>query len=311
MALNQDNEQRPEDVRIAELYREAAGEAPPEHLDRLIRERARQPEQSSTPARQRSWWPSWRAPLVAAAIAVLSATLVITMTEEGGERITLSPAKSEPEAQERSAGSAEDELRLRSQGPIESERVAKRLEDPVPKAKQSVAPSPQRAPSAPKPTPTEAHRPEAASADARVLSGQRAKPAAVRDQSEASTVGERDASVAAAPTSAVPPTPLASRPLSAGEAPEPTTGAAAAKPARPDNALASRRTETARAAPKSSSPAAALIAELEGEPPSRWVEHILTLRRDGRRQDADAVLAEFKLRYPSEPLPTSLQRNDE
>jgi len=69
--------------------------------------------------------------------------------------------------------------------------------------------------------------------------------------------------------------------------------------------------EAARATPKSSSPAAALIAELEGEPASRWIERIVTLRRDGRRQDADAVLAEFKLRYPTEPLPESLQRDDD
>ncbi|HEY0335861.1 MAG TPA: hypothetical protein VGC70_00860, partial [Burkholderiales bacterium] len=110
---------------------------------------------------------------------------------------------------------------------------------------------------------------------------------------------------------AVPPTQAAPRPLSAGPAPEPTTGAAAAKPARPDNALTLRRMEADRAAPKSLSPAAALIAELEGAPASRWIERIVTLRRDGRRQEAEALLSEFKLRYPSEPLPPGLQRSDD
>jgi hypothetical protein len=311
MALNQGSEQRPEDVRLAELYREAAAEVPPEHLDRLIRDRARRPEQSLTPPKQRSWWPSWHAPLAAAAIAVLSATLVITMTQEGGERAALSPAKSEPRASEGSAGSAEDEPPLRAQRPTESERIANRAEDSVSKAKPRAAPSPQSAPSAPDTSPAETYRPDAAAAESRVLSGQRRKPAAVRDQSEASSVGEREAAVAAAPASAVPRAATASpQPLSAGTAPEPTTGAAA-KPARSDNALASRRMEAARVAPKSSSLAAALIAELEDEPASRWIERIVTLRRDGRRQDADAVLAEFKLRYPSEPLPESLQRDNE
>jgi hypothetical protein len=69
--------------------------------------------------------------------------------------------------------------------------------------------------------------------------------------------------------------------------------------------------QASRVAPNSPSPAAALITELEGQPASRWIERIVTLRRDGRRHEAEALLAEFKLRYPSEPLPPSLQRNDE
>jgi hypothetical protein len=69
--------------------------------------------------------------------------------------------------------------------------------------------------------------------------------------------------------------------------------------------------QAARVAPNSPSPAAALIKELEGQPAARWIERIVTLRRDGRRQEAEALLSEFKLRYPSEPLPPGLQRSDD
>jgi hypothetical protein len=57
--------------------------------------------------------------------------------------------------------------------------------------------------------------------------------------------------------------------------------------------------------------ASALIAELENEPPARWVERMLALRREDRRQDADALVAEFKRRFPTERLPPDLQQNDE
>jgi hypothetical protein len=52
---------------------------------------------------------------------------------------------------------------------------------------------------------------------------------------------------------------------------------------------------------------AALLAELDGRPPARWIERVLELRRENRREDADAVLAEFKRRYPDEPLPPSVR----
>lgn len=312
MALNQGNEQRPEDARIAALYREAAGEMPPERLDRLIRDHARRPEQSLTPAKQRFQWSPWRLPFAAAAVAVISASLVVVMIEERGEPAALSPANPAPEARERSASRDEREPRLLSQAPTESEPVANRPEEPVPKAKQSAVPSLRssapKAPSEPKPIDAP-HRPDAAPTDARVPSGQGSKARVAPDESQTSSVGGRDAAVAAAPPSAVPPATVSPPLTSAGPAQEPTT--AAAKPVPPNNALASRRMEAARAAPKSSRPVAALIAELEGEPAARWIERIVTLRRDGRRQEADALLAEFKLRYPSEPLPAGLQRDDD
>jgi hypothetical protein len=50
---------------------------------------------------------------------------------------------------------------------------------------------------------------------------------------------------------------------------------------------------------------AALIAELDQRPASEWLARIASLRRDGRSSDADALVAEFKRRFPDEPLPPS------
>ncbi|HEY0338722.1 MAG TPA: hypothetical protein VGC70_15365 [Burkholderiales bacterium] len=313
MAVNPVNEERPEDVRLAALYREAAVETPPERLDRLIQDRARRPEQPLTRAKQESWWSPWRTPFVAAAVAVVSASLVVVMMEKGGERAALSPAKPAADAREGSATRAEREPTLLSGGPNPSEPLANRRLEPLPKAEQSAGRSPRssaaRLPAEPKPV--EPAGPDTASADARVLSPQRPKFPAAADENQHSGMAERDASPAPAPPFAVPAPVLSPRRVPAETAQEPKTATPSPKPAPSNNALASRRMEAARVPPSSSSPAAGLISELEGEPPARWIDRIITLRRDGRRQEAEALLVEFKLRYPSEPLPARLQRDDD
>jgi hypothetical protein len=52
---------------------------------------------------------------------------------------------------------------------------------------------------------------------------------------------------------------------------------------------------------------APLVAGLEGRSPSLWIQRILELRQQDRRAEADALLAEFKQRYPEEPLPATLR----
>ncbi|HKU69634.1 MAG TPA: hypothetical protein VJQ51_02235 [Burkholderiales bacterium] len=50
-----------------------------------------------------------------------------------------------------------------------------------------------------------------------------------------------------------------------------------------------------------------LLKELETQPAEKWVEKIEALRRDGRRSEADELLAEFKRRFPDYPLPAALR----
>jgi hypothetical protein len=52
---------------------------------------------------------------------------------------------------------------------------------------------------------------------------------------------------------------------------------------------------------------AALLKELDLQPPEKWLEAIQALRREGQSTEADELLAEFKRRYPAHPLPAGLQ----
>jgi hypothetical protein len=52
---------------------------------------------------------------------------------------------------------------------------------------------------------------------------------------------------------------------------------------------------------------AAILKELEVQPPEKWLERIGALRREGQTTAANEVLAEFKRRYPAHPVPTELQ----
>jgi hypothetical protein len=46
----------------------------------------------------------------------------------------------------------------------------------------------------------------------------------------------------------------------------------------------------------------ALLKTLEKAAPESWLETIERLRREGRHADADALLVEFRRRFPAHPL---------
>jgi hypothetical protein len=48
---------------------------------------------------------------------------------------------------------------------------------------------------------------------------------------------------------------------------------------------------------------AALLRELDETPPQAWLEKIDALRRQGQNDEADELLAEFRRRFPSHPVP--------
>jgi hypothetical protein len=80
--------------------------------------------------------------------------------------------------------------------------------------------------------------------------------------------------------------------------------APAAKPEavqRPEPRMLAKR---AQAGPGRITP---LIKELDSQPAAKWLEKIKTLRREGRKDDADDLLVEFKRRFPDEPLPPALR----
>ena len=52
---------------------------------------------------------------------------------------------------------------------------------------------------------------------------------------------------------------------------------------------------------------AIFIREYENQPPEKWLEKIVQLRRQGDSTEAAAMLSEFKRRFPMYPLPPALR----
>jgi hypothetical protein len=51
-----------------------------------------------------------------------------------------------------------------------------------------------------------------------------------------------------------------------------------------------------------------LARQYAAEPPEKWGEKILELRREGRAAEADALLAEFRQRFPDHAVPPEWTR---
>ena len=64
-------------------------------------------------------------------------------------------------------------------------------------------------------------------------------------------------------------------------------------------------------APEAANPmplASTLAAEYANEPPGKWGEKIVDLRRRGRSAEADELLAEFRRRFPDHLVPEAWRR---
>lgn len=101
----------------------------------------------------------------------------------------------------------------------------------------------------------------------------------------------RDAPARAAPHAA----PQAAPPVAASRMEEraresaPVAGARAPEAARADRALGK-------------------VGEQATEPPEKWLERIAALRKEGKHEEADKALEEFRKRYPDYKLPESVLR---
>lgn len=86
----------------------------------------------------------------------------------------------------------------------------------------------------------------------------------------------------------------------------PQASAAAPKPEPAQSTEAAPPLESRRqAAPmRAEADAATMLArQYASEPPEKWGEKIMELRRAGRAEDAEALLAEFRRRFPDYPVP--------
>jgi hypothetical protein len=94
------------------------------------------------------------------------------------------------------------------------------------------------------------------------------------------------------------------RELGRDAAPEsPALGAAASR----QEPIAEAQKPEARAdsapRPMAAPAARARMAEQAAESPERWLERIVQLRKEGRHEDAEKQLAEFRTRYPDYKVP--------
>ena len=89
---------------------------------------------------------------------------------------------------------------------------------------------------------------------------------------------------------------------------EEVPGAAAAAPAQRQLApVAARALNSDRSPTADTGAVAALLKELDAKPPEKWLERIEELKRQGRGGEAEAMLTEFKGRFPNHPLPAGLR----
>ncbi|MGZ8267326.1 MAG: hypothetical protein ACXWUU_07685 [Burkholderiales bacterium] len=284
MSEDDDARVQREDRRIAEIYRLAADREPPPHLDAAIETEARRAARPMA-EEQRPWWMAWRVPFAFAAVAVVSVSLVALMMEEGGEQAALPQQASVPAASrdspapasepapapgpQRESGSAPRDFALERQArsaPAEAPPAA-----PAPESRQTgradAEPTPIQ-PSVPSPAP------EVAAPDSRLERPQATAESGVARRAD--KLERPEARPEAAPPVAAPRSAMGA--VSGGEPPS----------ERPKPAADSVRQ---------------FVSELEGKPAAAWGERITLLRREGRRAEAEALLSEFKKRFPYEPLP--------
>ena len=321
-------------ARLDRLYGETAGQEPPAHLDAAIRAAARR-EVDAGPRPMASRFRQWRVPVSIAAVVVLSASLVILVREEGGAPLEMAPsASSTPKS------SAADAAR---QPPAQPAPLPEAASTPSATRNEAAAQAPaapvlREAPAARRAAPD--RMVEERSAAAEPVGGARPRPFP-------GAPGDQTAAPAAAPTAPAPgglrDEPAARedsikgvdagrskaesesgerRPLSRVEEtakPGDADSAAPSTPAPPKAAAMARAPARASGAASEGGQGrlaketatderiAALVKSLDREPPEKWLARIRELRRAGTTADADALLGEFRRRFPGHPLPSGLE----
>ena len=272
---------------LSELYRASAREEAPVSLDARILAEARTDLRS-----RRSRFSNWGAPLAAAAMVVVTASLVIAMRDDTAFTERSTGDSGAPQAPAPSLAPPQTAAPAES---VSTQQAMKQRRDES-----------QHKPNGASQTSRDRH---AAVGEGRV-EAPAAAPAAKAELTE---------------RPAAPPSPTsASTPLSAPKArdPAPTQDAPAASLPRALGKLsdssdpptrqqrAAESVERDRASTRSKSAAgneAAQRMEAATESPETWLERIVKLRNEGRIAEAKQSFAAFKERYPDHPLPPALK----
>lgn len=297
------------DPALALLYRETAREIPPKRLDAAIRAAARRtinarPSLAGLPLR------GWRAPFAIAAVLVLSVSLVVLMVEEGMDgripvpggppRETALPRANAPTDQPSTAAPASLPDVSAPSGPIRTE-----------KPEDGTSAGNRRKPMAGTPGSVEASNGETESAvrgkstraGGEDSAGGASTPAPNNEAGQKGLTGfvkRSERTQASAPEN--------QGPIVKKQVPPRRPLAAARGGASRDSAetRSNQRAPLADGA-ESYDPISSLLRTYEGEPPEKWIEKILELRREGHFEDATELLSEFRKRFPNYSLPSELR----
>jgi hypothetical protein len=274
------------DPRLERLYREAAHEAPPAHLDAAILAAARR-EVGSRPRSVASALRRWHVPVSIAAVVVVSVTLVILVREEEmAERPMQAPVPAAATPAERAAAPQTPPT------PEEATRKAARL--------RSAAPEPQRQElrddvkfsaalgKREDSSRAESGPPPSSGVAAVVPPEPSAKP--LPEPFRAASPGLAEERAAPAAADSVVAGRLESAPAAAKEPDRPAPGA--------QRGMSATQEMTVRAIGKSRP---AIWEGFEKEPPEKWLARIEELRKQSRSAEAEEMLAEFKRRFPEHP----------
>jgi hypothetical protein len=300
MAMNEDNRGglpggAERDPGLDRLYRSTGREEPPARLDAAILAAAHR-EAGARPRAVTSLLRRWQVPVSIAAVIVQSVSLVTLVKEEGGGQLVPPTPPSRPSAPPAS------ELARTAPAPAPAE-----AERPRPSASAPADPivEPRRD------APTGA--PAATDGLARDALGEATGPSSAQQGAGAAASGVAGRPQPQPfPDAAIPPAPGrldAVPPAASGEDRAERAPAAAERNAAPVAAAPAPEPARSRIMAKARKEAASADAgtpvwqEFEKESPQKWLERIGELRRQGRATDADAMLAEYKRRFPGHPLP--------
>jgi len=265
------------DPKVSHRYRELGDEEPPRELDQAILAAAhRAPDRPHAPLVAPAGRHRWYFAFGAAAILVLAVAITVQLDQGQLDPEAVAPASAPPERKETFSDGKREAL---SAAPQPQEEARAKVQKPPVQPKPPSSPARDAAPLQEKPQAAEAARADRLEAR----------------QQQAPAVETQNAS--AAPP-ATPSTPQA-------DSRDQTSGAA--------TGLFSRRAEVSknREAPPAAAPSpeattrsqanvqeGRVVASVAPLTPERLLERIAELRKEGRHDDADKALAEFRQRYP-------------
>lgn len=276
------------DPRLERVYREAAHETPPAHLDAAILAAARR-EVGARPRSIASALRRWHVPVSVAAVVVVSATLVILVREQDmAERPMQAPVpaaatRADQEAAPRTPPKPDEaareaaQTRRAAQAPQRQElRDDEKFSAASGKREDSI--------------PAESGPPPSSGVAAVATPEPAAKPLPHPFRAESPGLAEERAAPASADTV------VAGRLESAPAAPNELRSARPAADAAPARRMA--QSMAAKGAEQDRPP---VWKGFEKELPEKWLARIEELRKLGRSAEAEEMLSEFKRRFPEHP----------